>query len=124
MAAENPEIVKDLEGRLLAYAKEQKPSLWFKAQPAFISNHGKAVYRMLPPRSPQAHWIALKMRNFCPQPGSPRDGSRIRATAINWLLAKRGNHYVGRRHFGAGVELGQRVVREIWLQRRKSQSTH
>lgn len=43
VAAENPEIVKDLEGRLLAYAKEQKPSLWIKAQPAFIGNQGKTV---------------------------------------------------------------------------------
>src|SRR5271166_6330267 len=43
VAAENPEIVKDLEGRLLAYAKEQKPSLWIKAQPAFVGNQGKTV---------------------------------------------------------------------------------
>ena len=43
VAAENPEIVKDLEARLLAYAKEQKPSLWIKAQPAFIGNQGKTV---------------------------------------------------------------------------------
>jgi len=35
--------VKDLEGRLLAYAKEQKPPLWIKAQPAFIGNQGKTV---------------------------------------------------------------------------------
>ena len=43
VATENPEIVKDLEARLLAYAKEQKPSLWIKAQPAFIGNQGKTV---------------------------------------------------------------------------------
>ena len=43
VAADNPEIVKDLEARLLAYAKEQKPSLWIKAQPAFIGNQGKTV---------------------------------------------------------------------------------
>ena len=43
VAAENPEIVKDLEARLLAYAKEQKPSLWIKAQPAFVGNQGKTV---------------------------------------------------------------------------------
>ena len=43
VAADNPEIVKDLEARLLAYAKEQKPSLWIKAQPAFVGNQGKTV---------------------------------------------------------------------------------
>ena len=43
VAAENPEIVKDLEARLLSYAREQKPSLWIKAQPAFVGNQGKTV---------------------------------------------------------------------------------
>jgi arylsulfatase A-like enzyme len=43
VAADNPEIVKDLEARLLAYAREQKPSLWIKAQPAFVGNQGKTV---------------------------------------------------------------------------------
>jgi len=43
LAEENPEIVKDLEARLLAYAKQQKPSEWIKAQPAFIGAQGKTV---------------------------------------------------------------------------------
>ena len=43
VAADNPEIVKDLEARLMAYAREQKPSLWIKAQPAFVGNQGKTV---------------------------------------------------------------------------------
>ena len=43
VAAQNPEVVKDLEARLLGYAKEQKPSLWIKAQPAFVGNQGKTV---------------------------------------------------------------------------------
>jgi arylsulfatase A-like enzyme len=43
VAAENPEITRDLEARLLAYAKEQKPSLWIKAQPAFVGSQGKTV---------------------------------------------------------------------------------
>ena len=43
LAEENPEIVKDLEARLLAYAKQQKPSEWIKAQPAFIGEQGKTV---------------------------------------------------------------------------------
>jgi hypothetical protein len=33
-ADQNPDVVKDLESRLIAYAKEQKMSEWLKAQPA------------------------------------------------------------------------------------------
>ena len=43
VAAENPEIVRDLDARLLAYAKQQKPSEWIKAQPAFVGEQGKTV---------------------------------------------------------------------------------
>jgi len=43
VAGENPEIVRDLEARLLAYAKQQKPSEWIKAQPAFVGEQGKTV---------------------------------------------------------------------------------
>jgi arylsulfatase A-like enzyme len=43
VAADNPDIVKDLEARLLAYAKQQKPSEWIKAQPAFAGAQGKTV---------------------------------------------------------------------------------
>ena len=43
VAAENPEIARDLEARLLQYAREQKPSLWIKAQPAFVGAQGKTV---------------------------------------------------------------------------------
>ena len=43
VAEQNPEIVRDLEARLMAYAKQQKPSLWIKAQPAFVGNQGKTV---------------------------------------------------------------------------------
>ena len=44
VADQNPEIVRDLESRLLAYAKEQKPSEWIKAQPAFVGEQGKTVF--------------------------------------------------------------------------------
>ena len=44
VADENPEIVHDLEARLLAYAKQQKPSEWIKAQPAFVGAQGKTVF--------------------------------------------------------------------------------
>jgi len=32
VAEQNPEVVKDLEARLVAYARQQQMSLWFKAQ--------------------------------------------------------------------------------------------
>jgi arylsulfatase A-like enzyme len=44
VAAENPEVVKDLEARLIAYAKEQKPSLWLLAQPAFLGPQGETAF--------------------------------------------------------------------------------
>jgi arylsulfatase A-like enzyme len=43
VADANPEVVKDLQARLLRYAKEQKPSEWIKAQPAFLGAQGKTV---------------------------------------------------------------------------------
>ena len=43
VADRHPDIVADLESRLLAYAKQQKPSEWIKAQPAFIGEQGKTV---------------------------------------------------------------------------------
>ena len=44
VANQLPEIVSDLEARLLAYAKEMKPSLWIKAQPAFLGAQGKTIF--------------------------------------------------------------------------------
>lgn len=43
VAAENPEIVRELEGILLEYAKQQKPSEWLKAQIQFIGAQGKTI---------------------------------------------------------------------------------
>lgn len=43
LAQQHPEIAKDLEARLEAYARQQKMSLWIKAQPAFLGVQGKAV---------------------------------------------------------------------------------
>jgi arylsulfatase A-like enzyme len=39
-----PEIVSDLEERLVAYAKEMKPSEWIKAQPTFLGAQGKTLF--------------------------------------------------------------------------------
>ncbi len=43
VADQHPDVTADLEARLLAYAKQQKPSLWIKAQPAFVGAQGKTV---------------------------------------------------------------------------------
>jgi arylsulfatase A-like enzyme len=39
-----PEIVRDLEVRLTAYAKEQKTSEWLKAQPSFMGAQGRTAF--------------------------------------------------------------------------------
>ena len=44
VAGQFPEIVTDLEARLVAYAKEMKPSEWIKAQPAFLGAQGKTLF--------------------------------------------------------------------------------
>ena len=44
VAEQNPEVVRDLEARLLAYARQQKPSEWVRAQPAFVGEQGKTVF--------------------------------------------------------------------------------
>ena len=43
VADQHPEIVADLEARLLGYARQQKPAEWIKAQPAFVGAQGKTV---------------------------------------------------------------------------------
>jgi arylsulfatase A-like enzyme len=43
VAAQHPDVAADLEARLLAYAKQQVPSLWIKAQPAFVGAQGTTV---------------------------------------------------------------------------------
>ena len=43
VADKHPEIVRDLEARLMKYAREQKPAEWIKAQPQFVGYQGKTV---------------------------------------------------------------------------------
>jgi arylsulfatase A-like enzyme len=43
VAEANPEIVRDLETRLDAYAQQQKMSEWLKTQPAFLGAQGKTI---------------------------------------------------------------------------------
>jgi hypothetical protein len=44
IAAQNPEVVRDLDARLVAYAKQQKMSEWLKAQPDYLGAQGKTVF--------------------------------------------------------------------------------
>jgi arylsulfatase A-like enzyme len=44
VADQHPEVVKDLEARLLRCAREQKMSLWIKAQPEFLGAQGKTIF--------------------------------------------------------------------------------
>ena len=44
VADQFPEIVSDLEARLVAYAKQMKPSEWIKAQPAFLGAQSKTIF--------------------------------------------------------------------------------
>jgi arylsulfatase A-like enzyme len=43
VADQNPEVVRDLEARLLAYAQQQKMSEWLKAQPNYLGAQGKTI---------------------------------------------------------------------------------
>jgi arylsulfatase A-like enzyme len=43
VAEANPEVVRDLEMRLDAYARQQKMSEWLKTQPAFLGAQGKTI---------------------------------------------------------------------------------
>lgn len=44
LATEHPEIVRDLEERLLAYARQMKPSEWVRAQPGFLGAQGRSAF--------------------------------------------------------------------------------
>ena len=44
VADQFPEIASDLEARLVAYAKQMKPSEWIKAQPAFLGAQSKTIF--------------------------------------------------------------------------------
>jgi arylsulfatase A-like enzyme len=43
LAEQQPEVVRDLEARLITYAKEQKQSKWLMAQPSFIAAQSKTI---------------------------------------------------------------------------------
>ncbi|HTR12293.1 MAG TPA: sulfatase-like hydrolase/transferase [Roseiarcus sp.] len=43
VADQNPEVLRDLEARLRGYAKQMKPSLWVKAQPAFLGAQNRTI---------------------------------------------------------------------------------
>lgn len=43
VADTHPDVVQDLEARLLSYAKQQKPSAWMKAQIDFLGFQGETL---------------------------------------------------------------------------------
>lgn len=44
LAGQHPEIVRDLEERLLGYARQMKPSEWVRAQPGFLGAQGRSAF--------------------------------------------------------------------------------
>ncbi len=44
VAEQFPEVVNDMDARLVAYAREMKPSEWIKSQPAFLGAQGKTIF--------------------------------------------------------------------------------
>ena len=44
LAEQNPAVVRDLEARLVAYARQQQTSQWFKAQPGFLGPQGETAF--------------------------------------------------------------------------------
>jgi arylsulfatase A-like enzyme len=44
LADKHPDVVRDLEARLAAYAQQQKPAEWIKAQPQFLGAQGKTIF--------------------------------------------------------------------------------
>ena len=43
VADQNPDVVRDLEARLLGYARQQKMSEWLKCQIDYLGFQGKTV---------------------------------------------------------------------------------
>jgi arylsulfatase A-like enzyme len=44
LASQNQSVVRQLEARLMDYARQQKPAEWIKAQPQLVSREGKTVF--------------------------------------------------------------------------------
>jgi arylsulfatase A-like enzyme len=44
VADRHPEIVRELDGRLVDFARQMKPSEWIKAQPAFLGAQSGTVF--------------------------------------------------------------------------------
>ena len=44
VAAEHPDIVSELNARLISYAREMKPSEWIKAQPSFLRAQSRTLF--------------------------------------------------------------------------------
>ena len=44
LADQHPDIVRELDAKLVAYAREMKPSEWIKAQPAFLGSQSRTLF--------------------------------------------------------------------------------
>jgi arylsulfatase A-like enzyme len=44
VADQHPDVVQDLEARLVAWARQARPSEWLKAQPAFLGPQGETAF--------------------------------------------------------------------------------
>jgi hypothetical protein len=44
VAAQNPAVVRELEARLMVYARQQRPSEWLKAQPDYLGAQGHTLF--------------------------------------------------------------------------------
>jgi arylsulfatase A-like enzyme len=44
VADQHPDIVAELNARLISYARDMKPAEWIKAQPAFVGAQGNTVF--------------------------------------------------------------------------------
>ena len=44
LAEQHSEIVRDLETRLIDYARQMKPAEWIRAQPQFLGAQGQTVF--------------------------------------------------------------------------------
>lgn len=101
MADQHPDIVRDLEARLLDYARQQKPSLWIKAQPGFVGAQGKAVF------DPDFD-IDGRAAAFFPCTYMPKE---ITQTPANWYVVAQGDK--NREPFVAGKTYRVKVPKDV-----------
>ena len=81
VATQNPEIVRDLEARLIAYAKQQKPSEWLKVQSDYLGAQGKTLF------DPDFDIDDAGLPHL--KPVLPRSGPAASGVGVRWVVASR-----------------------------------